>query len=92
MSTSSTSFEASPNAARHSSAKGPDDVSFGMVPTFFYNRISMPHSQRVCFVYPSAFDDVQAFLELLGVFCCVLSTDQDLDGKLSTFQGFQVFC
>jgi hypothetical protein len=36
MSTSSTSFEMSPNARFQSSANGPDVVSLGRVPTFFY--------------------------------------------------------
>ena len=35
MSTSSTSFEISPNVFLHSSTKGPVEVSFAIVPTFF---------------------------------------------------------
>jgi hypothetical protein len=48
MSTSSTSLDMSPNTLFHSSANGPEDVSLGKVPTFFYIQVRI----NVFFLYP----------------------------------------
>ena len=92
MSTSSTSFEMSPKAFFHSSAKGPVDVSLGIVPTFFcaaVSRLARPLKTRG--TYAGAFDNIKTFLEMLSILFHVLATDQNLDRDLAPLQRLEMF-
>ena len=76
MSTSSTSFDMSPKAFFHSSAKGPIEVSLGIVPTFFYAIVSRRAPLLVSrMTYSGAFDNIEAFLKMLSILLRVLATD-----------------
>lgn len=92
MSTSSTSFEMSPKAFFHSSAKGPVDVSLGIVPTFFcaaVSRLARPLKNRG--TYAGAFDNIKTFLEMLSILFRVLATNQNLNGDLAPLQRLEMF-
>ena len=76
MSTSSTSLEMSLRAFFHSSAKGPVEESFGIVPTFFYTAISVLYrSYQVEQPYSGTFDNIQTFLKMFRILLWILATD-----------------
>ena len=91
MSTSSTSFEMSPKAFFHSSAKGPVDVSLGIIPTFFCAAVRLARPLKNRGTYAGAFDNIKTFLEMLSILFRVLATNQNLNGDLAPLQRLEMF-
>ena len=91
ISTSSTSFEISPKAFFHSSAKGPVEVPLGMVPTFFCAAVSrLARLRRAYGTCAGPFDKIKAFLKMLSILFRVLTTDQNLDWNLASLQRLKM--
>ena len=91
ISTSSMSLEISAKARFQSSAKGPDVVSFGRVPTFFCHQrlsklltsIEYAHSRMT---YSGTFNNLQAFIKCLRLGLRVLCRHQKFHRDLPTLQ------
>ena len=92
ISNSSTSFDISPYDFLHSSAKGPAELSFAMVPTFFWARVSnLARVLKTTTTYASMFDYIEAFFCMLGILLGVLALDQNLDRYFPPFERLEVF-